>query len=516
VRKSLGIACLLCAAAYGKTYEVGPQYGRKTLGAVPWDRLSAGDIVNLYPAASGCYAEKILLSTRGKSWERPVTVQGVLDDHGKRPCITGRNAVQAKSSSDRWSGPQAIYSQSLYVVAISLQAGADSGPAYIVLKNLEITGAETGGRYTDQDGVSRTYGKGVAGIRILNASHIRIENCWIHDIEGNGIFGKPMGGLPGAMADIQLLNNRIGGNGIEGEVFYHNTYIESDGSLYCGNLYEVERPGARGVHLKDRSAGTVIAHNYFDGNATRAIDLVEPQDGWEIFGLRPYYGYDFVFGNVFRIQGGIKNVRINTPIHYGGDQGRLRAYRKQTLNFYHNTFVVVADHSDLPLLTIFQPALAGQKLDLRNNIFAFLPRTEKGILPEIDLVNHSEDIVPAVTINMGVNWITSGWFACLPQGKNCFLGEIHGAENLISGTDPKFVDAAAGDFTLAAGSPAIGAGAPLSPVIAKNPQESDYTPTVQYAYEQHTTPRSSHGAGADLGAFALGAPWRTGGAAPLR
>ncbi len=503
--------CLLfffCLSAQAKVYNVGPNYPSKTLARVPWSRLSAGDIVNIYASPGGCYAEKILISTQGKSWERAITVQGVLDEKGNRPCITGKNAKQAASNEDRWSGPAAEHSQSGYVVAVSLQEDAP-GPQYVVIRNLEITGAVEGETYTADDGRLRQYGQGVAGIRLVNASHVRIENCWIHEIGGNGVFAKPNANFPGRSADIQLLNNRFNDNGVAESLYEHNTYIEADGAIYCGNLFQALRPGARGAHLKDRSAGTVVAHNYFDGNATRYIDLVEAQDGWPLYGSQPYYGSDFVFGNVFRILAKGRNAAtLNTPIHYGGDVESERTYRNRQLSFYHNTVVLVADRSDRQMFAFIQPAVSGQVLDLRNNIFAFLPATPGAELPEMDLLVSSGDIVPAVTVNFGVNWINTGWYPCAPQGKDCFLGTIEGTGNLVTGADPKFADVTIGDFTLAPGSPALGTGKELSPLIARNPQRADYTPTVQYAWEHHTTPRTGYGAGADLGALLSGTPRR--------
>ena len=142
--------------------------------------------------------------------------------------------------------------ESLYVVGISLQAAASNGPAYVILNNLEIMGAAAGANYTADDGSAQQYVAGVAGVRIVNGNHIKIQNCYIHGITGNGIFGKPNGSFPGTMADIELLYNHIAGNGQPGSFLYHNSYLESDQSLYIGNLYEPLVTGGLGSDLKDR------------------------------------------------------------------------------------------------------------------------------------------------------------------------------------------------------------------------------------------------------------------------
>src|ERR1700678_4062843 len=146
MKRLLLLELTLLLGASAATYDVGPNQNYATLGAVPWYTLAAGDVVNIH-YKSGCYAEKFLISTQGTSWANPITVQGVNDPAtGNMPCITGLNAVQSTTSHDRWSGSaNAQYSESLYVVGISLQSAASNGPAYVILNNLEITGAAEGG-----------------------------------------------------------------------------------------------------------------------------------------------------------------------------------------------------------------------------------------------------------------------------------------------------------------------------------------------------------------------------------
>jgi hypothetical protein len=491
----------LVLSASAATYNVGPNQSYTTLGAVPWYTLAAGDVVNI-GYKSGCYAEKFLISTQGTSWANPITVQGVNDPStGNMPCITGLNAAQSQTSHDWWSGSaNAQYSESLYVVGISLQAGASTGPAYIVLNNLEITGAAAGASYTADDGSTLQYLPGVAGIRIFNGNHIRIQNCYIHGITGNGIFGKPNGSRPGTMADIELLYNHIAGNGQAGSYGLHNSYLEADQSLYLGNLYEPLVTGGAGSDLKDRSAGTVISYNRLNGAAARFIDLVEPQDGWPIFGSRPYYGYDFVFGNIFYTNANNANFAAEgTPIHYGGDQGSTQYYRNQTLSFYDNTYVYVANTPDVWKSAIFQPDLSTAVVDVRNNIFLFLPRTSGGGIPEIDWSGNNNGS-PTGAFQFGANWVSPGWHMAFTYGA-VFVGTSSGTSNLISPSSNQspLNNPTAGDFTLTAGSAAIGAAGPLGSLVTSNPEGGNYTPTQQYKFDQQTIPRTSL---TDLGALA--------------
>ncbi len=482
------------------SYNVGPGQSYPTLGAIPWYRLSAGDIVNIYYQPN-CYAEKFLLSTQGRSWAKPITVQGISDPiTGKQPCITGLNAVQGTTSRDRWSGAaSAKYSEGLYIVGISLQSGATDGPAYIILNNLEITGAAEGGAYTADDGSAQVYGAGVAGVRIVNANHVKIQNCYIHGITGNGVFGKPNGSYAGTMADIELLNNRIGGNGKAGSYLYHNSYVEADQSLYQGNLYEPLVTGAAGSDLKDRSAGTVVAYNRFAGAAARFIDLVEPQDGGPIFGSRSYYGSDFVFGNIFFVQSTDANASaFGTPIHYGGDQGYTQYYRNQTLSFYDNTFVFIANQNESWKHAIFQPELATNIVDVRNNIFLFLPRTAGGGIAEFDWSGNNNG-APTGNFQFGANWVSPGWHMSF-TGYGAFAGTSTASSNLISPANNQspLSNPIAGDFTLPAGSAAIGVAGLLSALVTNNPQGGNFTPTQQYQFDQKTILRAEL---KDLGAL---------------
>jgi len=94
--------------------------------------------------------------------------------------------------------------------------------------------------------------------------------------------------------------------------------------------------GAYGSDLKDRSAGTVISYNYFGSPASRFIDLVEPQDGETYWGTSPYYGVDFIYGNIF-----FQAPELIGAIHYGGDQYISSSYRSKYLYFYHNTYALI-------------------------------------------------------------------------------------------------------------------------------------------------------------------------------
>ena len=483
------------------SYDVGPNQPFAKLGAVPWNLLTAGDVVNIH-YQPGCYAEKFLISTQGTSWSSPITVQGVNDPAtGKQACVTGLNAVQAPMARDRWSGAVASqYSESLYVVGVALQSGASTGAAYVVINNLDISGAAQGASYTSGDGTTQTYQEGVAGVRILNGNHIRVQNCYIHNIGGNGVFGKPNQYYPGTMADIQLLNNHFGQNGKVGSYLYHNTYVEADQSLYSGNLYEPLVAGSQGIDLKDRSAGTTIKYNSFRGSAARIIDLVEPQDGWALFGSRPYYGEDFVYGNLFYLNAKDANFAyLGTPIHYGGDQDGLSGFRNRTLSFYNNTFAFVATLGEQWKQGIFQPELPTATVDVRNNIFMFSPSTLGAEIPEIDW-SFNNNRQPTGNFQFGVNWISPGARISYSQS-GVFNGTSSGLSNLITFDDNRspLTNVLTGDLSLAAQSGAAGVAGVLTAATKASSLGVDNTTIAQYQADMQTVTRVSL---ADLGALA--------------
>jgi hypothetical protein len=82
-----------------------------------------------------------------------------------------------------------------------------------------------------------------------------------------------------------------------------------------------------------------------------------------------------------------------------------------------------------------------------------------------------------------------------------FAGTSSGTSNFISPSNNKspLNNPTAGDFTLPAGSAAIGAAGALGPLVTSNPEGGNYTPTQQYKFDEQTISRTSL---ADLGALA--------------
>lgn len=470
-----------------------------SIGGVPFYTLAPGDIVYIIAKPSRQpYREKILVSTVGTSTQR-ISVIGIPDQNGNLPIIDGANATQSTLLRDRWGGGSgAQYSEALYVVGISLQSGNnDIQPAYIDIANLEITGGSGSNYFTDENGVRLQYGEGASGIRIFCSKYVRIIGCNVHGND-DGVFAKPSEYF-GKTEFLELYNNSIWGNGVPESFLYHNTYIESDRAIYSGNYYGGLVDGAYGSDLKDRSAGTVISYNYFASPASRFIDLVEPQDGYNFWGNSIYYGVDFVYGNIFFQESD------SGPIHYGGDQYDNNAYRTRTLYFYHNTYVYISDITDAYKQYLFQVDTNTAVIDVRNNVFAFLPRTSGSAHTVFYMTASSNtDNQAEGQWIFGVNWVPDDWSMSI----DTFRGNTTGTNNFIvapaNNGDPGFFNVTQANLVPRNNSALVGVGAPLSPAITSNILGGDFTPNMQYVPGGGYTSRSSWGAGSDIGALWAG------------
>jgi len=118
--------------------------------------------------------------------------------------------------------------------------GLDLNGAYIVLRNVSITGASE-------------------AIRIHDCHHVLIENCHIHDCPDGGITTNTLD-----TNNIHIINNEIdhvNGEGMYlganyGEVIMHTSYI-------VGNyVHDIGAPQGDGIELKQGSWGNLIADNW--------------------------------------------------------------------------------------------------------------------------------------------------------------------------------------------------------------------------------------------------------------
>ena len=484
----VNVSCLPASGA--TTYDVGPDKTYESLALVPWSQLHGGDVVRVFWKPTP-YFEKVLLSASG-SEGNPIIFCGVPGPAGDLPVLDGMNATTA-SDTDFYS---AAYTEQLGVIYIGKRAGQayTHVPAHWDIRNFELRNAQPAHQFVDKTGVLRAYSTGAAGIYIHRGRNIAIRNVSIHS-NGNGFFANTGADSATFTQSILVEGSHIHGNGNAGSDRQHNVYTETAGITFQFNLFGPPREGATGSNLKDRSAGTVIRFNSFEGGA-HILDLVDCENAAPALCSEPTYANTYVYGNIFVNPPGNQGTGTyhgaTTPIHFGGDTGFSDRYRKD-LHFFHNTFISISNKSGTGArwrTVLFQLNTAGQKAYAHNNILVSLPETAGSIASELSLVNAG-----AGNASFGVNWISPDWVPSATNG--VFTGTITGTENFISGPgrEPGLRSVVLGnvDAGLTPTSAAINRGEALPALLSDHP--------VLYEFDDRKLrSRPQDGAG-DLGAF---------------
>ena len=463
VRIALTLAVVVAGprTAAAKTYEVGPEKAYVHPLTVPWEDLEAGDEVVIHPGKRP-YQMKWVLCVAGTA-ERPIVVRGVRGEDGKRPVISGEEAI---------TPPRLVYNGG---VRSLLKIGAasvpeDRMPEHLVIEGLEFRSAREGHVFYYRRG-PESYVANAAGVFVEKGRHITLRDCRFADC-GNGLFVAP------ETAHLKIHGCEFVGNGNRGSFYEHNSYTSSVDIEFVGCYFGPLLDGAGGNNLKDRSAGLTVRNCWFeDGN--RQLDLVDAQDAsWIV--SDPAYRTTWVVGNVLIESETINN---NQFVHYGGDSGATDQYRKGTLKLWHNTIV-----SKRPKATVLRLSTGEETADLRGNIlYTVNGGAHLGLLDDMGRVT------------LDTNWIRRGW-------RRSFGSEagIITEKNTLLGMHPGFVDLAGRDLRLAEGSDCVDVGTPLDDL----PYPADDALDTQFAWPSGTMPRVDPGK-RNLGAIGIepiGAP----------
>jgi hypothetical protein len=439
---SLRYDCTFDPAKGGAEYHVGLGQRYARLADVPFERLGPGDMVRL-EYQSTPYYEKVLLSTRGTA-SSPIVFCGILGPNGERPILDARNATS------RLSAPYGAYhpmQEAAVVLAYNTDRWNTPKPGNLVIANFEVRGARDNVAFTDNTGAVSAFGLDSSSVYLFGAENVIIQNTDLHD-SGDGLFvnSKDDAGDVSMSRDIVVRGNLIHDNCDARSYLVHNIYTEASGITFELNYLGQCVPGAPGNVLKDRSAGTVIRYNWIESGG-HLLDLVDPQESRAIMRNEPDMHETFVYGNVLHDTSPNWSAYL---VHYGGDSGGDNAtgyvYRQGTLHFFNNTILIQADLNDAWQVALFHLSTNGETANLTNNIFAIYPKTP-GDVPGLDLLGTNQGETPNGNLVIGKNWITAGAVA---SGN----GAITGTANLITGTDPGFVNVSGLDLHLASGSPA--------------------------------------------------------------
>jgi hypothetical protein len=469
------VAFIYGSAVYAATYEVGPGYALTSMEQVPWLDLQAGDAVNIHWRAEP-YKTKVGIRGLGTE-QQPIVIRGIKGPNGELPVISGNGATTPANLNGFFN---TRYDEDLAVFLIK-RGPSDAyayKPGHIIIEDLMIIGAYSGYTFTDSAGTVRNWTAGAAAVWVVPGENITIRRCEVTD-NGNGLFVLSKNDEQNVSRNILIEYNHVYGNGTPDSFRQHNIYTQASNITFQFNHLGRLRPGAQGSVLKDRSSGTTIRYNRLD-TAARVLDLVDPEDSFNILTLEPAFRHTYVYGNII-----VNDLKDKTSassrnmIHYGGDTGVTDIYRKGTLHFYNNSIYIAADVADAYTLRIFDLPTNEEAIDLKNNIIY------RNGTANVFLMN-----LHGIANVSGPNWISDGW----QNGVTGFDGTVSITPNsVMTGTSSCFINPHTLNFSLVPNSVCIDS---ASPDLGLTLDKMYIEPMISQA-------RAIIGSGIDLGALEL-------------
>jgi hypothetical protein len=399
------------------TFEVGPGMPCETIGEVPWESLAPGDSVLIHWRADP-YHEKWVICREG-SLGAPIVVKGIPGPAGDLPVVNGQDAT-TRSQLDYWNESRGI------IKIGGASNPPDCMPSYIVLEGLDIRTGRPPYSFWSAAGSYTSYASNSAAVYVEKGHCLTFRNCVLADC-ANGLFTS-------YQSDSVLVHAcHIHDNGMEGSIYQHNSYCESQGITYEFNHYGPLRSECLGNNLKDRSSGCVIRYSWIE-SGNRQLDLVD-SDYPQLYNDHSYRT-TFVYGNILIEPDGAGNSQI---CHYGGDSGTTSHYRKGVLHFYNNTVVSTRSGNT----TLFRLSTNDESSDCRNNIvYVTASGYRLAMLDDTGVLDLRHD------------WFKTGWVNC----HGSMSGAVNDSGGIVTGTAPGFWDEGAQEFWLVSGSDCLDAG----------------------------------------------------------
>jgi hypothetical protein len=443
---ALAVVSLSNSPARATDYHVGPGQPLAKITQVPIESLQPGDTVYIHYQATP-YKEKLMLSQSGTA-AQPIRIVGVPGPGGEKPILDGQDAI-SRSGAGNTPAYQPLEQAGVVLITRNVNQAYGVKIKYIEINGLDIRNEGSPYSFTGSDGQTYAYNPDGAGVIFYYSENITIRNCDIH-LNGNGIFAKSGGDEATQTRNVMIDGNHIWDNGRSNNFFDHNVYMEAIGVVYQNNHIGPTRSGSLGSDLKDRSSGSIIRYNTFEGGQ-RTLDLVEAEDGWQLMHLDPNYPNAWVYGNVI-LNG---SADADRPIHWGSDNTPSHGHHG-TLYFAHNTVVIRSNQSAAYRKALFQVSTNDETVDARNNIVYIAPETAGATPSNFTLMTQYGNAV------FGVNWVSPGWGSwydnTVPQGTVTGMGSFVPS----AGNDPGFVNLAGNDFHLSTTSSVINAGGALT------------------------------------------------------
>lgn len=438
------------AVMLGATFEVGPGKALASLGEVPWETLSPGDLVLVHARATP-YAEKWVLNRSG------VTVRGVPDAARVLPIITGVGATTRAQLA------YAPHDRSIVFVGEST-APPDTMASDLVFENLHFRRARSGDTYTTANGTTGTFSSNAAALYVTKARRITVRGCIIEDFEKGLVMGPDV-------EDVTLERNVFKGNARGGGVGgTANLELEVLRATVRFNALGSPAVGSEAENVRDNSAGSTWAYNFIEGG-NRLLDF----EGISVHSGLEEHKRTRVFGNVLLKTSTGGN---NALIQFDSVNGTNR-----TLELWHNTFVSRRVQARM-VNGGMRPGLAVK----------FVDNIVRGPMNGNMVLMDGEG-----TLQHGGNWVqTTTEVTSTASTLALTLIDLGGS---IAGDDPGFVDETLDDFRLVKGA------APIDQAIAL-PQGLD-VPDFEFRTPADSAPRGDDGK-RDIGAFeeamAVGVP----------
>jgi MYXO-CTERM domain-containing protein len=306
---------------------------------------------------------------------------------------------------------------------------------------------QVGGAYYQISGIEfrncHTNSGNAAGIRARDADHLTVTDCLFEDNDA---------GFTGTGEEVTVEFSELVGNGQPGNPPQHNVYIYG-GSFRLRYSYVHDSVGGQNLHIRARDA--IIEHNWIARAANYEGDIMTGHDPNHTLLLR---------GNVFL--GNASPGNGSTMWTLFNDSGDADVTMDITL--VHNT-IYLPGGSSAALVAVRNDSLTSASVTMHNNI----------VVGAQQAYRISDDNNDNVTVAGSNNWFETG----------IDVGALTGS---LSGAEPGFNDLGALDFTLAAGSAAIGS----ADTNAPSPPDREY-------FENEDNPMKFRWrlSAADLGAF---------------
>lgn len=482
-------------------FRVGPGMEYTELSQVPWFNLRAGDRVFVYWRSTP-YRNVIPLHCRG-DLVRWIEVIGMADPiTGAMPILDGENAVEDPVNckfNDTHTSAGLVH-----VILPLGYAPTTYRPGYIHIHGFEIRNAWYGKAMTRFNGSVSAWGNFAAGIKIMGGDHITISGCKIHD-NVLGIFANstPDLGPRFLTTHTHVLFNHFVNNGLKDDYSTHNAYSEGVGTIYEYNFFDPITEGCNGDLVKDRSTGHIFRYNYFRCGGANAISLRDPEATYAV----GYSSLDpqgvltamqsFVYSNMFEMLRGSTVVAHGDGIFTKHNEvrggGNLAFYRNRVVQFRDGTggfFQNIAYNSFCTPLLEFWNSRENTAAVLLNNMLYTEKATSAGIVSNIGIfawkgsvamsegnfVHNVQPVCYDVTTNAN-----RGDVAVFARNSPPYTGTMASLKMVNSNTDPGFVNAAGGDYSLLPSSPFFALNAAYPALITARGLAPDDEP-VMYPY----------------------------------